>query len=134
MSEKFDNQIRLKLLNLLKDNPALSQRDMKHAMGISLGKVNYCVSKLSEKGFIKIERFKNSKNKAAYLYKLTPGGLEELTKLTVEFLKLKMEEHDKIKEEIKDLSDQMSELNFGLSEHQNEISYLKEILKNYFEK
>jgi EPS-associated MarR family transcriptional regulator len=108
MPEKSDNnKIRLKLLTILKDNPEMSQRAMMQEMGISLGKVNYCISKLSEHGLIKIERFKKSENKTAYAYKLTPGGLEELALLTVKFLKQKIREHNQIKQEIKHLSEQI---------------------------
>ncbi len=115
MNTALDNEIRLKLLKLLETNPKLTQREMKQKMGVSLGKVNYCISALTEKGMIRIERFKKHPNKAAYMYRLTPVGFEELTRLTLTFLKIRMAEYETIKTEISTLSKQikviMPELN-----------------------
>lgn len=83
MNTAFDKEIRLKLLKLLQNEPKLTQRQMNSKMGVSLGKVNYCLSALIEKGMIRVERFKKQKNKSAYLYRLTPEGLEELAALTL---------------------------------------------------
>ena len=96
MKNQFDNQVRLQLLNLLKNNPNLTQRGMNRQMGVSLGKINYCLNTLSEKGLIKVERFVKSNNKPAYMYKITPSGFQEITRLTLKFLKLKIEEYDSI--------------------------------------
>ncbi|MDY0133164.1 MAG: MarR family EPS-associated transcriptional regulator [Desulforegulaceae bacterium] len=109
----IDNQIRLKLLNLLKSNPEMSQREMMKEMKVSLGKINYCISNLTEKGMIKVERFKSSKRKSAYAYKLTPHGIEELGRLTLSFLKLKIKEHDEIKNEIKKLAEQLGQFDYN---------------------
>ena len=104
MNKAFDNEIHLNLLNLLKEKPELSQRDMNQKMGVSLGKINYCISALSKAGMIKVERFKKAENKSAYTYCLTPKGIEELARLTVSFLKIRINEYDQIKKEIKLLS------------------------------
>lgn len=123
-----DNQIRLKLLSLLKENPDMSQREMMKEMSVSLGKVNYCISKLVEKGMIKVERFKDSNRKYAYAYRLTPHGIEELAKLTLNFLKLKIKEHDEIKNEIKALSEQIGEFDYS-SYDESEILYIQKQVK-----
>ena len=101
-----DHEIRyrlLKLLKLLGDDPNLTQRQMAGEMGISLGKFNYCLKELVKKGIVKIERFTTSDRKAGYMYILTPHGIEEKAKITVRFLKRKMHEYEKIKQEIKKL-------------------------------
>ncbi len=107
MNTASDEEITLKLLKLLQKNPELTQREMNHKMGISLGKVNFCISALAQKGMIKIERFKKSENKSAYMYRLTPEGLEELADMTIRFLKLKIREYHRIKREIEALSEQI---------------------------
>ena len=83
MNTAFDKEIHLNLLNLLQKKPELTQREMKKQMGVSLGKVNYCISALTIKGMIKVERFKKVKNKSAYMYRLTPKGIEELANLMI---------------------------------------------------
>ena len=106
MNDRLDKEeIQLRLLKLLEKNPELTQRGMTKGMGISLGKVNYCLSELSKQGLIRVERFKNAKNKAAYIYHLTPNGIEAIGKLTFNFLKKKIREYDDLKEEIKILND-----------------------------
>jgi len=106
MNDRLDKEeIQLSLLRLLEKNPELTQRGMTRGMGISLGKVNNCLSELSKQGFIRVERFKNAKNKAAYMYHLTPNGIEAIGKLTFNFLKKKIREYDNLKEEIKTLND-----------------------------
>ena len=116
MNTAFDKEIHLNLLNLLQEEPELSQREMNQRMGVSLGKINYCISALTNKGMIKVERFKKAKNKSAYIYRLTPKGLEELTNLTVSFLKIKIDEYDQIKKEIKSLSNQIDKIDPALRE------------------
>lgn len=110
MNTASDNEIRLKLLKLLEDEPRLTQREMKDRMGVSLGKINYCISALTEKGMIRIDRFRKHPNKLAYMYRLTPKGLEELTKLTFSFLKIRLAEYEEIKSEIEALSSQIKRL------------------------
>ena len=110
MNDRLDKEeMQLSLLRLLEKNPELTQRGMTRSMGISLGKVNYCLSELTKQGLIRVERFKNAKNKAAYMYHLTPNGIEAIGKLTFNFLKKKIREYDDLKEEIKTLNDLLKE-------------------------
>ncbi len=104
MNTLLDNEIKLKLLKLLEKEPQLTQREMNKKMGISLGKINYCISALSEKGMIRIDRFKQNRKKSSYIYRLTPKGFEEIVILTLAFLKIKINEYDIIKQEIRLLS------------------------------
>ena len=103
MNVNDEQEIRYRLFKLLDDDPNLTQRQMAEKMGISLGKFNYCLKKLVQKGFVKIDRFTSSQNKAAYMYLLTPHGIEEKTKITVKFLKRKINEYEKITQEIEEL-------------------------------
>lgn len=91
---------RFKLFRLIEANPEMSQRDLARALGISLGKVNYCINALVARGWVKATNFKNSKNKAAYMYFLTPRGIQEKAAVTATFLQHKMQEHDALKNEI----------------------------------
>jgi EPS-associated MarR family transcriptional regulator len=110
MNNRLDKEeIQLSLLRLLENNPELTQRGMTKGMGISLGKINYCLTELSKQGLIRVERFKNAKNKTAYMYHLTPNGIEAIGKLTFNFLKKKIREYDDLKEEIKTLNDLLKE-------------------------
>jgi MarR family transcriptional regulator, temperature-dependent positive regulator of motility len=95
--------VHYKLMRLLEANPEMSQRDLARELGISLGKANYCVQALIRKGWIKATNFTNSQNKAAYMYLLTPRGLEEKASLTVEFLQAKMREYEALRAEIKQM-------------------------------
>ena len=97
MNNHFEQEIRYRLLRILSEEPALSQRDMAQRVGVSLGKVNYCISELAKRGFIKIVRFKSAKNKIPYTYILTPRGIQEKAKLTVRFLRRKLVEYEEIK-------------------------------------
>ncbi|WP_027371455.1 MarR family EPS-associated transcriptional regulator [Desulfovermiculus halophilus] len=99
-----------KILRALESNPNFSQRELSKKAGISLGKTNYCLNALIEKGLIKTSNFKNSKNRTAYLYKLTPKGMEEKARVTVRFLRRKMEEFDALEKEIKELRAEVDEL------------------------
>ena len=109
MNNFTQQEISYRLLKLLSRDADLTQREMAGKMGISLGKVNYCLAALSEKGLIKISRFKDSRNKLQYLYHLTPRGLEAKASLTVSFLKRKMAEYDEIKRQIQDLTREAGE-------------------------
>ena len=95
-----NKQNQYQLLGSLEQDPNLTQRQLSKELGISLGKVNYCLQSLIHKGFVKIHNFKNSKHKIQYSYLLTPKGVEEKTKLTIEFLKVKTEEYEALKEEV----------------------------------
>ena len=81
----------------------MSQRDIAENMGISLGKTNYCVKSLVKKGYIKAKNFYDNNNKKAYMYILTPRGIEEKARLTYSYLKIKMSEYEEIKKEINNL-------------------------------
>jgi len=97
----MNNQdIRLDLLRKLESNPQFTQRELSRDMGVSLGKVNYCIKKLTEKGLIKLTNFTHNPNKMGYTYLLTPGGIEEKSRLTFSFLKRKLIEYEALKKEI----------------------------------
>jgi len=100
------DEVRFKLLKLFQANPTLSQREVAGELGISLGKVNYCVNSLVAKGWIKVANFKNSKNKSAYMYLLTPRGIEEKAGITARFLQRKLQEHAALTEEIEQIRDE----------------------------
>lgn len=104
-----EKELRYHLLKILENEPDLSQRKMAEKMGISLGKVNYCVTELAKKGFIKVGRFASSKNKTKYSYLLTYKGLEEKARLTINFLKRKTAEYEEIKRQIQELSREVEE-------------------------
>ena len=89
------------ILRLIFKEPKQSQRELANHLGLSLGKLNYCIKKLREKGLIKIDNFKNNKNKFQYIYILTPKGVKEKTKLTINFMKKKMEEYDELRKELR---------------------------------
>ena len=92
--------IHLDLLRKLESNPEYTQRELSQEMGVSLGKINYCMKKLIEKGWIKLMSFSRNPNKVGYVYLLTPKGIEQKARLTFEFLASKMEEYKMLKEEI----------------------------------
>ena len=104
----IDPEIPYRLLKILEADPNLTQRQMAGEMGISLGKFNYCLKELVKKGFVKVERFTSSENKAAYMYILTPNGIEEKSRITVSFLKRKMQEFEAIKQQIEELKQEVS--------------------------
>jgi EPS-associated MarR family transcriptional regulator len=93
----------LSVLREIEADPEMTQRALSLRLGLSLGKINFLVKALIEKGLIKAENFKNSKNKSAYLYSLTPHGIEQKTKATYLFLKRKIEQYEKLEAQIKQL-------------------------------
>ena len=95
-----NNQDQLNLLRKISINKNQSQRDMAKDLGFSLGKLNYCLKSLNEKGLIKIKNFKKNPNKLNYVYLLTQKGINEKTRLTVNFMKRKMREYDELKKEM----------------------------------
>ncbi len=97
------DEYRYKILKKIEMNPEISQRELAEALGISLGKVNYCLKALIEKGIVKVTNFRNSKNKLAYLYKITPIGIEEKASVTLRFLNRKMQEYEALQKEIEQL-------------------------------
>ena len=96
-----DNQDHLELLRKINSKPQSTQRELAQELGFSLGKLNYCLKELQIKGLIKIKNFKKNPNKINYFYVLTPAGLAEKTKLTINFMKRKMKEYDELKKELK---------------------------------
>ena len=102
--------IRLDLLRSLESNPEYTQRELSQEMGVSLGKVNYCMKKLTEKGLIKLTNFSRSSNKFCYAYLLTPSGIEEKSRLTFSFLKRKVIEYEILKKEINELKLESEEM------------------------
>ena len=96
-----NNQDYLDLLRKIKNKPKSSQRELADELGFSLGKLNYILNALRNKGLVKIQNFKKSQNKINYIYLLTPKGITTKTKLTMSFMKRKMREYDELKKEIK---------------------------------
>ena len=100
----LDQQGKYQLLKSLEKDPSLTQRQLSKELGVSLGKVNYCLQSLIKKSLVKVNNFKNNNNKIQYSYLLTSKGIEEKTKLTLEFLSVKAKEYDELKKEIERLS------------------------------
>tara|TARA_B100000767_G_C19259704_1_gene326693 strand:+ start:195 stop:503 length:309 start_codon:yes stop_codon:yes gene_type:complete len=91
----------LNILRKLVKNPDMNQRALATDLGLSLGKLNYCLKALRAKGLIKIKNFKKNENKSRYLYILTPSGISHKTKLTLNFMKQRLKEYDELHKEIK---------------------------------
>ena len=105
----MNEEIPYKLFKLIEEDPNLSQRELAQELGISLGKTNYCLKAFMGKGWLKARNFKNSNNKIAYAYVLTPRGLSEKAKLMTRFLKRKVCEYEMLKSEIEQLRQEVSE-------------------------
>jgi len=101
-------EIHLKVLRHIEDHPEVTQRELAKALDVSLGKANYCLKALIDKGFIKARNFRNSNNKRAYLYKLTPTGIEAKARISVMFLRRKMQEYEQLKNEIDQLQNEIN--------------------------
>ena len=99
---KNDNIDHLNVLRKIQKKPNASQRKLAKDLGFSLGKLNYCIKELQNKGYVKLQNFQNQENKIKYLqYIVTPKGIMERTKLTINFMKRKMREYDQLKKELK---------------------------------
>ena len=96
-----DEQDHFNVLRKIQKNPDSTQRELAYELGFSLGKLNYCLTALKNKGLVKINNFKKNPNKIGYLYILTPKGLSEKTKLTIQFMKRKLSEYEELKKELK---------------------------------
>jgi EPS-associated MarR family transcriptional regulator len=107
---KLTDELRYQLLKHLEQNPEMSQRQLASELGISLGKANYCLKALIDKGWVKAENFRQSSNKLRYGYLLTPGGLEEKARVTLRFLKRKQKEHQQLVKELEELRREASKL------------------------
>ena len=98
----YEDQDHFNVLRKIHNKPKSTQRELAKGLGFSLGKLNYCLNALKEKGLIKISNFKNNPNKIGYIYVLTPKGLNTKAKLTLNFMKRKIMEYDELKKEIED--------------------------------
>jgi EPS-associated MarR family transcriptional regulator len=99
----MNDEIRYRLLHCLEEKPQISQRELARVLGVSVGKVNYCLHALIEKGLLKIRNFRRTRNKLAYAYVLTPQGIQEKVDVTYRFLRYKMKEYDDLSAEIEQL-------------------------------
>ena len=97
------DEYRYKILKMIEANPKISQRELAEKLGVSLGKANFCLRALTQIGLIKVNNFRNNKNKLAYMYLLTPKGIEEKAGITIRFLKHKIQEHQVLLEQIEEL-------------------------------
>ncbi len=97
------DETRYRILKLLEAEPHASQRRIADELGISLGRVNFCLQALIEKGLVKVNNFRNSANKRAYLYLLTPRGIEEKAIVTTRFLKIKLAQYEALQRELEEL-------------------------------
>lgn len=107
----LDDTTSYSLLKTLENNPGLSQRNLAKQLGVSLGKVNFCLNALIDKGCLKVDNFRNSGNKLAYAYLLTPHGVEQKARMTVEFLKIKTQEYERLRIEIAELKQSVEQNN-----------------------
>ena len=105
----MNEEMSYRVIKLVEQNPEISQRQLAEELGVSLGKTNYCIKALIEKGFIKSRNFKNSRNKLAYSYLLTPKGIKEKVRITASFLKHKLSEFDVLQNEIKKLKEEVAQ-------------------------
>jgi EPS-associated MarR family transcriptional regulator len=96
----INDELTYRILRILEEDPDISQRQLASSLDVSLGKVNFCLRALIDKGLIKANNFKNSTNKRRYAYLLTPKGMEEKTKATARFLKQKIQEYEALRQEI----------------------------------
>ncbi len=99
--KKNSTQDNFEVLRKIQKKPNTTQRELAVELGFSLGKLNYCLKALRDKGLIKVENFKKNPNKVNYFYVLTPAGITEKTKLTLNFMRKKMKEYDELKKELK---------------------------------
>jgi EPS-associated MarR family transcriptional regulator len=105
--DKFQEDVRFRVLRLLEENPEMSQRNLAQAVGISLGSLHYCLTALVEKGLVVIGNFTAAEDKRRYAYVLTPKGLRERAALTRDFLKRKRAEYQALKVEIETLQEEL---------------------------
>jgi EPS-associated MarR family transcriptional regulator len=106
----LDDATRYQLLKLLSERPEITQRELAAAMGVSLGKANYCIQALIEKGLVKTGNFRRNPNKGAYAYLLTPEGVQEKARVTIRFLHRKMAEYDALQADIAVLRQEVDSL------------------------
>lgn len=120
--EMLTDEYRYKILKLVEAKPDVSQRELAKSLGISLGKTNFCLNALIEKGLLKVTNFRNSQNKLAYMYLLTPSGIEQKSIVTLRFLKSKLREYELLQAEIAQLTQEAkTESNLDLSHNTNAV-------------
>ena len=107
-------QNKFQILKSLERDSRPTQRQLSNDLGVSLGKINYCLKSLIEKGFIKVDNFMNSNNKIQYSYLLTPKGIEEKAKLTLDFIRIKTQKYDMLKQEIESLKQEAKSMDRDL--------------------
>ena len=105
-----NDEIQLRVLRLLEANPQMTQRELAEALGVSLGKTNFCIKALFEKGLIKLQDFQSNRHKLAYSYLLTPTGIAEKSAITARFLARKMAEYEQLRVEIASLQHEIAEI------------------------
>ena len=105
-----NDEIQLRVLRLLEADPQMTQRELAEALGVSLGKTNFCIKALFEKGLIKLQNFQSNRHKLAYSYLLTPTGIAEKSAITARFLTRKMEEYEQLRVEIASLQHEIAEI------------------------
>jgi EPS-associated MarR family transcriptional regulator len=104
----ISDELQHKFFKAIAEHPQMNQRELSQNLGISLGKANYCIKALVEKGWVKAQNFKNNKNKLAYIYMLTPSGIEQKASVTIRYLKRKMQEYDELKAAVEELQKEVS--------------------------
>ena len=106
---QLSEEMHYRLLRLMAEEPQLSQRELARRLGVSLGKINYCVRALVDKGLVKAGNFYRNPNKTAYLYQLTPHGIAEKAAMTLRFLRRKEAEHQALINEIEELREEVKQ-------------------------
>jgi EPS-associated MarR family transcriptional regulator len=107
-NKPLQEEMSYRVMQLLQENPDLTQRELAEKLGVSVGGMNFCLKALVDKGWVKMKNFAHSKNKFGYMYVLTPHGLSEKAELTGRFLKRKMAEYEMLKLEIESLKNQLA--------------------------
>lgn len=105
----LNDEIRYRILRELERDPQLSQRDLAGSLGVSVGKTNYCLRALVDRGFVKVENFRRSGNKLAYAYHLTPQGIKDKARMTRLFLKIRQREYEQLQSELEELRREVSD-------------------------
>lgn len=106
----LSDENRYRILKRLEDQPKISQRELAGELGVSVGKINYCINALVEKGLIKVSNFQNSPHKGRYIYLLTPKGIEAKAAITLSFLKSKLSEYEELRREIDELRQEVEQI------------------------
>jgi EPS-associated MarR family transcriptional regulator len=114
MANSIPDEIRYKLLSLIQENPHYSQRELAEKVGVSVGKVNYCIKALVDVGYVKLNNFKSAEKKSGYMYFLTPKGMKEKLSVTLRFLEFKQQQYDEIKKEINILKSQVDRSDYDI--------------------